>query len=263
MQMNGDVKKTVKEQFGQHAEKYVVSETHAKADDLQELVTWLDPRPNWRFLDIATGGGHVTKAVSPHVALVFATDLTRPMLAAAKRHLDAHCENVHYLVADAEDLPFLDESFDAVASRIAPHHFPNPEAFVREVNRVLKPGGKFLLIDNIAPEDEALDRFVNTLEKLRDKSHVRSYSIREWRAWIESTSLEEQRSATRKKTFTYATWVRRTTESEEEVRRVTDHVTGADEAVRAYFAVKQEGDEIVSLAVDEWMALFEKKAAIR
>ncbi|MED4782250.1 class I SAM-dependent methyltransferase [Brevibacillus choshinensis] len=259
MRDDKQIKEEVKQQFGANAEKYVTSQTHATGDDLSLLAPWLNPSDDWVFLDVATGGGHLTKKIAPLVGQVFATDLTQPMLAAARNHLSAHCNNVSYVVADAEALPFLGESFDAVGCRIAAHHFPNPQAFVREVARVLKPGGKFILIDNIAPEDEKLDRFVNTLEKLRDTSHVRSYSRSEWLEWVEQAGLVESQSRIRKKTFPYATWVRRTAESEEQVEQVTRHITGADEEIHAYFAVEKEGEQVTSIQVDEWMALFVKQ----
>lgn len=253
------VKEEVKNQFGQNAEKYVASQTHATGDDLSLLVPWLNPEPEWVILDVATGGGHLTKTIAPHVGHVFATDLTQPMLEAARNHLQQHVSNVFYMMADAEALPFPGESFDAVACRIAAHHFPNPQAFVREVARVLKPGGKFVLIDNIAPEEEKLDCFVNTLEKLRDTSHVRSYSRSEWLSWINEAGLVPGNSRIRKKTFPYATWVRRTAASEKQVEQVTAHIHGGDEEIHAYFSVEKEGDQITSIQVDEWMALFEKK----
>ncbi|MED1951241.1 class I SAM-dependent methyltransferase [Brevibacillus centrosporus] len=257
------IKEEVKQQFGANAEKYVTSQTHATGDDLSLLAPWLNPSSDWVFLDVATGGGHLTKKIAPRVGQVFATDLTGPMLAAARNHLKAHCSNVFYVVADAEALPFLDDTFDAVGCRIAAHHFPNPQAFVQEVARVLRPGGKFVLIDNIAPEEEELDRFVNTLEKLRDTSHVRSYSRSEWREWIEQAGLAEGQSRIRKKTFPYATWVRRTTESEEQVAQVTAHITEAKAEAQTYFAVEKAGEEVVSIQVDEWMAMFEKPQAKR
>lgn len=253
------IKDDVKEQFGKNAEKYVASETHAKGDDLSLLVPWLRPWPDWMFLDVATGGGHVSKTMAHYVGQVFATDLTQQMLAAAREHLRKHSHNISYVVADAEALPFLDETFDAAACRIAAHHFPDPRAFIQEVARVLKPGGKFLLIDNIAPEDENLDCFVNTLEKLRDTSHVRSYSRAEWLAWTEQAGLSMSQSCIRKKTLPYAAWVRRTADSEEQVAQVTAHITRADAQTHAYFAVEKEGEEVRSIQIDEWMALFVKQ----
>lgn len=83
MDRSDEVKHAVQEQFGKNAQQYVESKTHAQGDDLQLLVQWLAPQTSWKVLDIATGGGHVARTLAPHVAQVVATDLTRPMLAAA------------------------------------------------------------------------------------------------------------------------------------------------------------------------------------
>lgn len=89
------IKEHVQQQFGKNANKYVTSERHAKGDDLALLLSWLPVDHTWHVLDIATGGGHVAKQLSPHVQQVVATDLTRPMLVAAAEHLkQAQCNNV-------------------------------------------------------------------------------------------------------------------------------------------------------------------------
>lgn len=256
---NNQIKAKVQDQFGKNAEKYVASESHAKANDLSEMIAWLSPDSTDVALDIATGGGHVTKALSPHVGHVFSTDLTHSMLEAAKKHLDSTCRNVWYVLADSEFLPFLKETFDIVVCRIAAHHFPNPEKFVQEVSRVLKPGGRLLLIDNVAPEESQLDKFMNTLEKLRDESHVRCYSKLEWKQWFEQAGLVEKQSTLRKKTHNFPVWVRRTTETEEQIRQVEDHILTADQELQAYFSVTLEQDQIKSLQIDEWMVMLQKK----
>ncbi|RFU65256.1 class I SAM-dependent methyltransferase [Peribacillus glennii] len=248
-------KKKVQEQFGKHAEKYVTSTTHSKGSDLALLPGWLELKPDSIVLDIATGGGHVAKALSPHAAQVFATDLTYEMLGTAKRHLGYTHSNVFYVLADAESLPFLDNTFDAVTCRIAPHHFPQPEKFVKEAARVLKQGGKFLLIDNIAPEEKELDDFVNLLEKMRDESHVRSYSIKEWKDWFEQTGLTLIKAKQRKKRLTYADWVKRTATSEEQVKKVDSQLVSASDQIKNYFSVETSNGVIQALTIDEWMAL--------
>ncbi|MEW9671889.1 class I SAM-dependent methyltransferase [Ammoniphilus sp. 3BR4] len=255
---NQQIKAKVQDQFGKNAEKYVASESHAKANDLSEMIDWLSPESNHVALDIATGGGHVTKALSPQVGQVFSTDLTLPMLEAAKRHLDSTCKNVFYVQADSESLPFLEETFDIVVCRIAAHHFPNPERFVREVGRVLKPGGRFLLIDNVAPEQDGLDVYMNQLEKLRDESHVRCYTTLEWKQWFVQANLQYERAVLRKKTHNFPVWVRRTTETEEQVRRVEEHILAGSQDMQSYFSVTVEEGEIKSLQIDEWMVMLQK-----
>lgn len=253
------IKLKVQQQFSQHAQKYVTSSTHSKGSDLIVLKDWLKVHSASIVLDIATGGGHVVKSLAPHVAQVIATDLTYQMLETAKRHLDTSASNILYVIADAESLPFLANTFDAVTCRIAPHHFPNPNVFVKEVARVLRPGGKFILIDNVAPKDKELDYFVNKLEKLRDDSHVRSYSVKEWTTWFEQADLSLMKSEHRKKTFNYPDWVRRTTTSEEQIKIVDTHLLSASKIIQDYFFIESNNDKLQSFTIDEWMVLVEKK----
>ena len=54
---------------------------------------------------------------------------------------------------------------------------------------MLRPGGLFIFVDNVAPDDPALDAFINQLERLRDPSHVRSHTAREWQELMESAGM--------------------------------------------------------------------------
>ncbi|GEN35119.1 class I SAM-dependent methyltransferase [Aneurinibacillus danicus] len=254
-------KETVKRQFGKNAEKYVTSASHAKGSDLAMLVEWLAPRPDWVALDVATGGGHVAGTLAPHVAHVFSTDLTPQMLAQAAGHLKTKHSNIWYVVADAEALPFLDATFDAVTCRIAPHHFPAPERFVQEVARVLKPGGRFLMIDNVAPVDKKLALFMNKVEKMRDESHVRCLSIEEWGALFAASGLTERRSSFRRKTYDFPVWAARTASDGQQVEKVEKLLTEAEKEIKEYFSVHMQDGKVVSLQVDEWMVLLEKSGA--
>ncbi len=184
------IKNLVQEQFGAAAQGYVASAGHARGGDLARLVELARPRGDERMLDIATGGGHTALAFAPHVREVVASDLTPRMLAAAEAFIRGQgVTNVLFEPADAEELPFADTSFDIVTARIAPHHFPNPRRFVHQAARVLRPGGLFLLDDNMAPEDAELDAFMNRFEQWRDPSHVRAYTVGEWRGWMADAGL--------------------------------------------------------------------------
>ncbi|WP_338115060.1 class I SAM-dependent methyltransferase [Paenibacillus ehimensis] len=257
------VKARVQEQFGKHADKYVASEGHAQGDDLEVLLQWLDPRPEWQVLDIATGGGHAAGKLSAHVRHIVATDLTRPMLAAAAAHLAGRgCGNILYTVADAEQLPFLDAAFDAVTCRAA-HHFPNPALFMQEAARVLKPGGRFVFIDNVAPDDDDLAAFMNRFEGMRDPSHVRCLPVREWKALAEAAGLRVVRAQMSRKRHAFPSWVRRTAETEEQVRQVERFILGGSTSCREYFAVhtgEGTGGTLQSLQIDDWRVLLEKPA---
>ncbi|USK52385.1 methyltransferase domain-containing protein [Bacillus sp. CMF12] len=254
-----EVKKKVQNTFGKNAEKYVTSKIHGDAAELNQLVQTLNPQKDWVVLDIATGGGHVAKSMAPFVSQVFAADLTKEMLANTARHLESF-KNIWYVLADAEALPFLDKYFDAVTCRIAPHHFPNPEKFISEAGRVLKPGGHFLMIDNVSPEEKELAGFMNTVEKLRDDSHYGCLSTGEWRKLFAAYGLHETNSKSRKKQFDFPSWVRRTAESDEQIRAVEDYILQADQAAADYFQIELHDDgRVQSFKVDEWMALCVKQ----
>ncbi len=171
----------VRRQFGANAGNYADSPVHAKGASLDRLVDVLEPEADWRVLDIATAAGHTAFALAPHVAEVVATDITEEMLVVGRVGADERgLANVRFEEADAESLAFADRSFDAVTCRIAPHHFPHPDRFVAEVARVLRPGGRFGLVDNVVPDDPVAAHFANDWERRRDPSHVRCLSLNEW-----------------------------------------------------------------------------------
>lgn len=161
------------------------SADHAAGADLDRLAQWAAATPHHRLLDVATGGGHAALRLAPHVRRTILTDLTAEMLVAACDHLRrAGVPRPSACQAAAECLPFRDGAFDRVTCRLAAHHFADPAAAVAEMARVLAPGGLLLFSDLIAPEDDAGDRFLNAIERLRDPSHVRSYRVSEWRTLV-------------------------------------------------------------------------------
>lgn len=202
-------KTAVQEQFGKTAAHYLTSKPHAKGKSLERLVELTGPQPDWRVLDIATGGGHVAYAFAPHTARVWATDITQEMLdmvkaEAAKRGL----ANLRTTYAKAEALPFEDESFDLVTCRIAPHHFDSIPAFLAEVRRVLKAGGLFALVDNVVPAGSVGD-YVNAFERLRDPSHLRAWAMQEWRDALKAAGLTATHEEQIYKTMEFNSWAAR------------------------------------------------------
>lgn len=97
--------------------------------------------------------------------------------------------NAAFVQSDATALPFADATFDLATCRLAAHHFTDAASAFREVARVLRSGGRFVLVDNYAPDDPALDAFINELETLRDASHVRNHTVAGWRALLDDAGL--------------------------------------------------------------------------
>ena len=245
--MNSVYDKT-KMQFGKTAQNYVSSVLHAKGADLEVLVGLAGEVKGKRVLDVATGGGHTALAFARAGAEVTASDLTPKMLSAAKNHLEASGVNgVSFKEAQAEDLPFDNASFDIVTCRIAPHHFADPALFVRESARVLKQGGQFLLVDNLAPSDVELAEVMNHIERVRDPSHVKAYTLLTWLGWVVAAGLEPHHFTRFERTKPYATWIGYA-EAERVQAELETYILGLSAAQRRYFRVAEENGRLVSLA---------------
>jgi ubiquinone/menaquinone biosynthesis C-methylase UbiE len=109
------------------------------------LVTWAEPGPGMRVLDLASGTGEPALTLAPLIApgTVTATDVVPEMVAIAAENAAAQgITNMPVQQADAAALPFPDASFDRVTCRFGVMYFPDVPQALREVRRVLRPGGR-------------------------------------------------------------------------------------------------------------------------
>lgn len=234
-------KARVQAYFSRTAAGYVTSPSHRHGNDLKLLIDLGEWESQQHALDIATGGGHTALAVAPYVAQIIVTDFTPTMLETARAFLISQgVTNARFQIADAEDLPFATASFDRVTCRIAPHHFANVAKAVQEAARVLKPGGLFLLIDNIAPEDPVLDTFNNTVEKWRDSSHGRSYTQKEWQTFFVQAGLQVEYAEIFRKTHHYDDWTARAQMADTEKTALAAYILHSDESIQHYFEVHSD-----------------------
>ena len=140
---------SIQSQFGAVAANYATSAVHAGGADLQALVAAARLTGEERVLDIGCGAGHTALAVAPGAASVTAVDLTREMLeVAAALARERGITNITFEPADVSALPFPDATFDIVTSRYSAHHYGAPEKALAEAARVLRPGGRLLLVED-------------------------------------------------------------------------------------------------------------------
>jgi SAM-dependent methyltransferase len=164
--------------WSERADAYRTSSIHSSGEDLDLVVEWCEPGPGVTVLDVATGGGHVARRLREAGATVVTTDPAPGMGADT--------------TAPAESLPFADGSFDAVACRLAAHHFADVLAAMKEMRRVARHS--VVICDNtfVSESSEEADR-------LRDPSHVRNYGVAEWESFFDLAGLRiaEERHFTR------------------------------------------------------------------
>ena len=175
--------------WSDRAEAYRESATHASGDDLDLVVAWCEPGPGVNVLDVATGGGHVARRLREAGCTVVTVDPAPGMQPD--------------VIAPAEHLPFADASFDAVACRVAAHHFADVLASLRERTRVARD--RVVVCDNtfVSEASEEADR-------LRDPSHVRNYARAEWHSFFELAGLDVVEEAFMERPLEVQPWLDRT-----------------------------------------------------
>ena len=187
--------------WSDRAEAYRESPTHAAGDDLDLVVAWCEPGTGVSVLDVGTGGGHVARRLRELGAQVVTVDPAPGM--------------EPDVVAPADHLPFADESFDAVACRIAAHHFPDVLAALIEMTRVARH--RVVICDNTFVSESSEEA-----ERLRDPSHVRNYGVAEWHSFFELAGLEVAEETHMVRETGFEAWLARTETPEADRARVEE-----------------------------------------
>lgn len=189
------------------AEAYRNAPEQREGEDLDLIVRWAEGYET--ALDVATGGGHVARRLREAGLEVVSVDPAPGMKP------DVICR--------AEDLPFADGAFDVVVSRIAPHHFEDIAAAVAEMARVSR---ELVVVEDTLYVSERVEE----AEKLRDPTHVRSYSEAEWRAMLEAAGLVVEQVESFEKRHPLEEWLDRAATPDGDRARVkellAEHIDG-------------------------------------
>jgi len=143
-----------------------------------------------RLLDVGCGTGAASRKAAALVRSVVGVDLSSEMLREAGE-LARAIDNVTFMQADAEALPFAEGSFTAVLCSNSFHHYPNPADALREMSRVLTPAGRLVVGDPCA--DVWTVRLADVFLKRMEPGHIRLYRSDEMASFLYGAGLTDVR----------------------------------------------------------------------
>ncbi len=240
----------VLEQYDSRAQAYLASSVHAQGDDLELLARLVGQRPDAVALDLGCGGGHVAFRLAGLVGKVVACDLSGAMLEtvaaeARKRGLD----NIVTKQSAAEALPCPSASFDVVATRYSAHHWGDFKAGLAQMARAMKPDGMAVFMDVVSPGMPLLDTWLQSLELLRDPSHVRNASLADWQATLSAAGFEVGEVHTYQLRLAFGPWIERMRTPEVHVAAIRSLQQRASSEVREHFRIEDDGSFTVDTAL--------------
>jgi ubiquinone/menaquinone biosynthesis C-methylase UbiE len=184
------VQRSSQEQFDRQSDRYGKSHILADISDVAELLKHVPPTSRKLALDVATGGGHTGIYLAEQGWHVTLADISAAMLTRARTLAGERGLQVETRQHAAETFPYPDGAFDLVTCRVAPHHFSDPAAFVREAARVLVAGGSLAVIDSTVDDGQPeAEEWMHQVEKLRDPSHQRLITPNRWREMCNAAGL--------------------------------------------------------------------------
>jgi SAM-dependent methyltransferase len=158
------------DRFARTAERFAAMQDERAAALAEQVRAFVLPNGDERALDVGTGAGALAFALAPIVREVVGIDRVPELLAQGRERAPA---NVELVEGDGTALPFEDASFDLAGTLRTLHHVHRPELIVAELARVTRPGGRVLVIDQIAPIDPLDAVAVDAFERARDPGHER------------------------------------------------------------------------------------------
>lgn len=232
---------SVAQSFGPQAQAYLTSSVHATGAELELLASAIRATGHPRVLDLGCGAGHASFAAAPVASEVVAYDLTEAMLsvvaaAAAERGLT----NIRTQRGSVELLPYDDGEFDWVISRYSAHHWRDVRRALREIQRVLKPGGQVCFIDVAGGPEPLLDTHLQAVELLRDPSHARNFTEEEWLRLFEEHFTRPAIDLRWRLPLEFSSWITRIGTPSDRVAAITSLWSAAPAEVRTYYALQND-----------------------
>lgn len=229
-------------QYADKSNAYLTSTVHAQGEEFAKIRAIIQDNQLTNLLDLGCGGGHVTYQLADSVQSVVAYDLVEQMVQtvttqAAQKNLT----NITGMVGKAENLPFSDGEFNCVVSRYSAHHWQNVAQAMDEIYRVLASNGKCVIVDILGNSNPTLDNLFQTIETVRDPSHVRDYSLAEWLKFAEYAGFNIEKVEKQRLRLDFTSWVARMQTPDFAVQTLRYLLDKAPDNFREHYQVSEDG----------------------
>lgn len=232
------------QQYQDKAQNYLDSQNHAQGIEFEKIKKIIAKRSHpVKALDLGCGAGHVSYHIAQMCEQVIAYDLSESMIDLVEQTAGQRgINNIQVKQGCAEDLPFENTYFDVVVTRFSAHHWQDIQHAIQQVYRVLKPQGLFIVIDSIGSNQPMLDTFLQSVELLRDPSHVRNYSLGQWLNLTESHGLIPFNIERQALSICLDDWVKRMHTPKLAIDAIRYLQSMASDTVTSHFCIQNNGD---------------------
>ncbi len=229
-------------QYHDKAQNYLNSQVHAKGDEFAKMTDVLTAHKYHHALDLGTGGGHVSYHIAPYVDKVVCYDVVDDMVALVLSECQSRqLNNVAGVVGKAEHLPFDDNTFDFIISRYSAHHWQDVQQALYEMRRVLTQDGKVIIVDILGHANPVINNFLQTIETIRDPSHVRNYHLSEWAFMSQTAGFSIDTVQKQRLPLDFDSWTARMNTSKSSVQTIRHLQSLAPDVVRRHYELSADG----------------------
>ncbi|MFO7657114.1 MAG: class I SAM-dependent methyltransferase [Bacteroidales bacterium] len=175
------INQLVKEQFNKQAEKFANWSIGKNVEYLNGYFDFCDIKSSDKLLDIACGPGEFTIFIAKRIKQARGIDISDKEIEIANNLIqEFRLENIGFDCDDVENLPYKDNTFSVVVCKSAFHHFTRPDKVFKEMIRCCEKGGLISIQDIRSYEDNYVNDYFETFDKLIDLSHNKTLSERDF-----------------------------------------------------------------------------------
>jgi ubiquinone/menaquinone biosynthesis C-methylase UbiE len=235
----------IRRQFSRQAKAYAEMQQTRDEKPLRGLVALAGVSASDRVLDVACGPGFLTLAFAEKCRGVVGVDATEELLGLARREAARRrIENATFVQGDATRLELGEGPFDLASCRAAFHHFPEPARVVREMIRVVKPGGKLLIADMLGSEDPEKATYHDRIETLCDPTHTRALPESEFDALFREAGLEILQRPTSELDYEVEEWLEHGGPGDQAAAEIRTLLEASIERDLCGLRVRREGEQL-------------------